>query len=328
MAKIGADKRYYSERHGQSRQHRYRHCRIIRVLKRILTHLFRKKENGIIIVEETTQPGPENPPTTTLSPHLEAQTLDYIALPKNPLQLSYNIPQPTADMDAEAEAPQASEHPEPSDISTNDPPFSWTASIPPKTESEPTYELEYVSEADSDSIDFFLDNGDIYAEPFNQSFMSVSSSELVYDLDEGKIMPLLVAAYDMLFPNALEKGIGDGTISLVEDSSVDEYYDDDSHILVGESQLDDPNATGMMNKGDDPERFKEPPGAREKKRFVDGIFTWMKLVPGTDEGELAISSSENLSEKGTVPLDCDLKRKLGISDLHLAFESSDEGLSA
>ncbi|KAM5453584.1 hypothetical protein MaudCBS49596_002787 [Microsporum audouinii] len=242
-----------------------------------------------------------------LPPHLEAQTLE-VTLTKNCPHPSHNTSQSSEDMEAEAVSSPASKYSDPSDISTNDPPASLLEYSPPIIETTASYDSEDISETDSDSIEILIDEGDIFSKPFNMSFISVASTELVDDLDEGRLLSLLIEAYDLICPNELRTGIEDGTISL-DLSLEDDCECDEEASYDTEEELEEE----VMAEND-------RPGVHEGKRFVDGIFTWMKRVPGTDESELAVSPSEDPSEKES---SCDLRRKSGNSDLHLAYETSE-----
>lgn len=212
--------------------------------------------------------------------------------------------------------------PEANDISKSDPPASLLNSHLPPEELDPeeldNYDNASYQDSDSDNIVIDFEGEDSFRKHVFCSYMSVTSDEIVCDLDDGRLMPQLIEAYDVLFPDELENGIADGTISL--DISLGEEDDDDSE------EDDDPSSASSDETGPEDINQDVPrPGIGEKKRFVERIFTWMKRVPATDESELSVSLSEkNPSEKSA---ESDLKRKSSMSDLHHAYEAS-EGQSS
>ncbi|EZF22999.1 hypothetical protein H112_04472 [Trichophyton rubrum D6] len=179
------------------------------------------------------------------------------------------------------------EPPETSDKS--DPPASLLNSHPPPEELD-NYDNASYLDSDSDAISIDFESEDSFHKHSICSYLSVTSDEIVCNLDDGSLMPQLIEAYDMLFPNELENGITDGTISL--DISLEED-DDDS-----EEDEDSSSASSDEMGPEDINQDVPRPGIGEKKRFVERIFTWMKRVPATDESELSVSLSEkNPSER-------------------------------
>ncbi|GBF62683.1 hypothetical protein TMEN_5247 [Trichophyton mentagrophytes] len=209
------------------------------------------------------------------------------------------------------------EPPETSDIPQNDPSASLLNSHLPPEELDNFENASYL-DSDSDYISVDFDGEDTFHKHSICSYMSVASDEIVCKLDDGSLMLQLIDAYDMLFPNELDNGIADGTISL--DISLEEEDDDDS-----EEDEDCSSASSDETGREDINQDVPRPGIGEKKHFVDRIFTWMKRVPATDESELSVSLSEkNPSEKSA---ESDLRRKFSMTDLHHAYEAS-EGRSS
>lgn len=211
------------------------------------------------------------------------------------------------------------EPPETSDISQNDPPASLLNSHLPPEEVDDFENASYL-DSDSDYISLDIDSEDTFHKHSICSYMSVTSDEIVCNLDDGSLMLQLIDAYDMLFPNELENGIADGTISL--DISLEEEDDDDDD---SEEDEDSSSASSDETGGEETNQDVPRPGIGEKKRFVERIFTWMKRVPATDESELSVSLSEkNPSEKSA---ESGLRRKFSRSDLNHAYEAT-EGRSS
>ncbi|EGD92764.1 hypothetical protein TESG_00332 [Trichophyton tonsurans CBS 112818] len=141
------------------------------------------------------------------------------------------------------------EPPETSDIPQNDSSASLLNSHLPPEELDNFENASYL-DSDSDYISVDFD----------------ASDEIVCKLDDGSLMLQLIDAYDMLFPNELENGIADGTISL--DISLEEEDDDDS-----EEDEDSSSASSDETGREDINQDIPRPGIGEKKHFVERIFT-------------------------------------------------------